>query len=62
MLAFPEVIYSRPLYFEWLSPRITGEYNRGRKGGKETGRRRAAKAGEQRDEQQERKGGKIDRC
>lgn len=39
MLAFPGVIYSQPLYFEWLSPGIT-EDTRERKGGKETGRRR----------------------
>lgn len=62
MLAFPGVIYSQPLYFKWPSPSITGEYNGERKGGKETGRRRASKEGERRDEQQERKGGRIDRC
>lgn len=39
MPAFPGVIYSQPLYFEWLSPGIT-EDARERKGEKETGRRR----------------------
>jgi len=39
MLAFPGVIYSQPLYFEWLSPGITEDTSE-RKGEKETGRRK----------------------
>lgn len=42
MLAFPGVIYSQPLYFEWLSPGITEDTSE-RKGEKETGRRRRRK-------------------
>lgn len=37
-MRFQGVIYSQPLYFEWLSPGIT-EDTRERKGVKETGRR-----------------------
>lgn len=44
MLAFPGVIYSQPLYFEWLSPGITEDTSE-RKGEKETGRRKRGREG-----------------
>jgi len=40
MLAFPGVIYSQLLYFEWLSPSITEDTGRTERRERETGRER----------------------